>query len=183
MRKILPYFAVVILFAAITAAPASAHSELLSMTPLQNSTATSAPTQVVLTFSEKISPAGDGLTVTGPDGIRVDLNSPKTKNNILSVALGPISLNGHYIVNYRVVSADGHALEASAGFELLIPALAATPSAKISVSTENESGIDKGEGRSAGEKNLTIGLYLIAGVILGGGSLFWYRRWKGKPQN
>ena len=180
MRKVLPYLAAVFLFAAVTAAPATAHGELLSMTPLQNSTVTLAPTQVVLTFNEKISPAGDGLTVTGPDGIRVDLDAPKRVNNILSVALGPISLNGHYIVNYRVVSADGHPVEASAGFEILIPALAATPSAKISVSTENESGIDKGEGRSAGEKDLTIGMYLLAGVLLGGGSLFWYRRRQGK---
>lgn len=146
------------------------------MTPLQNSTVTSAPTQIVLTFNEKIFPAGDGLTVTGPDGIRVDTDAPKSKNNILSVALGPILLNGHYIVNYRVVSADGHPVEASAGFEILIAALTATPTAKILVNTENENGIDKGEGRSAGEKNFTIGLYLIAGVILGGGALFWYRR-------
>lgn len=165
---------------AVTAAPASAHSELLGMTPLQNSTVTSAPTKIVLTFSAKISAAGDGLTVTGPDGIRVDNGVPKIKSNVLSVGLGPITLNGHYIVNYRVVSADGHPVEASAGFEILIPALAATPSAKILVNTENENGIDKGEGRSAGEKDLTIGLYIIAGVILGGGALFWYRRRQSK---
>ena len=180
MRKVLPYLAATILLMAVIAAPASAHSELLSMTPLQNSTATTAPTKVVLTFSEKISPAGEGLTVTGPDGIRVDNDVPKAKNNVLSVALGPILLNGHYIVNYRVVSADGHPVEASAGFEILIPALTATATAKILVNTENENGIDKGEGRSAGEKNLTIGLYLIAGVILGGGALFWYRRRQSK---
>ena len=180
MRKVLPYLAVAFLFVAVFAAPASAHAELLSMTPLQNSTVKSAPTQIVLTFSEKISPAGDGLTVTGPDGIRVDNGVPKIKSNVLSVALGPISLNGHYIVNYRVVSADGHPVEASAGFEILILALAPTATAKILVSTEDESGIDKGEGRSAGEKDLTIGLYLIAGVLLGGGSLFWYRRRQGK---
>ena len=179
MRKILSYLATVFLLAAVSATPASAHGELLSMSPMQNSTVTLAPTQIVLTFNEKISPSGDGLTITGPDGVRVDIGGAKTKGSVLSIALGPISLNGHYIVNYRVVGLDGHPVVASAGFEMLIASLAATATAKIAVSTEDESGIDHGEGRSAGEKDLTIGLYLLAGVVLGG-FIYWYRRRQSK---
>ena len=146
------------------------------MNPAEDSISTSAPTKVVLTFNEKISPAGVGITVTAPDGARVDLGAPKVANTILSVGLGPISLNGHYTVNYRVVSADGHPVEESAGFDILIPALAATAKAKIEVKGEGETGIDHGEGRSSGQKNLTTALYLLGGVIVGGAFFYWYRR-------
>lgn len=176
MRKVVAYLASAFFFTALTIAPANAHSELLSINPAEDSISTSAPTKVVLTFSEKISPVGYGLTVTAPDGARVDLGAPKVVNATLSVNLGPLSLNGHYTVNYRVVSADGHPVEESSGFYILIPALAATAKAKIEVKGEGETGIDRGEGRSSGAENLATALYILGGVLLGGAGLYWYRR-------
>ena len=176
MRKFAACLAATLFITVFSIVPASAHDTLVSMTPARDSVSYSVPTQVVLTFDEKISPNGDGLTVTAPDGARVDVGTPTVMNTKLSVNLGPIRLNGHYLVNYRVVSADGHPVEASAGFEILVATLAATAKAKIDVSGEGESGVEKGEGRSGTEKDLTIAYYVLFAALLGGLYIYWRKR-------
>lgn len=146
------------------------------MIPAENSISQTAPTKVVLTFDEKIAPAGTGITVTAPDGARVDVGAPTVLNTELSIKLGPITLNGHYLVNYRVVSADGHPVEASTGFDILIASLAPTAKAKIEVDTGRESKIDKGEGRSAGENEVATVYYLLFAAILVGLFVYWRKR-------
>lgn len=176
MRRIISSLVAALFVTAFSIGPADAHDSLVSMTPAIDSISYTAPTQVVLTFDEKISPAGNGITVTAPDGARVDVGTPKVNGDVLSVDIGPITLNGHYLVNYRVVSADGHPVEASAGFDVLIASLAATTKAKIDVNSERENKIDKGEGRSDFERDLSIGYYLLFAVLLGGLYIYWRRR-------
>lgn len=174
MRKSLVLMASLFLSATVSAAPASAHSELVSMVPAIDSTVTSAPTSVVLIFNEKISTSGFGITVTGPEGLRVDTGAATVSATHLSIKLGPLSLNGHYIVNYRVVSKDGHPTEKSAGFDVLIASLTASTKPSIEVPDRNGTGIERGEGLARNGDDLSLGIIAITTII--GGLLFYLLR-------
>ena len=109
------------------AQPAWAHSQLVSMSPADGSTVSTPPTQVLLTFDENIQDIGDAVVVTGPDGRRVDEGPPGIVDATATEALAPRSLRGHYTVSYRVVSADGHPVTRTLGFDLSTGQQAAPP--------------------------------------------------------
>jgi copper resistance protein C len=110
------------------AVPAWAHSQLISMSPADGSTVAVAPTQVVLVFNENIQDIGDALIVTGPDGARVDDGPPEILDASATEKLQPLTVRGHYAVSYRVVSADGHPVTRTLGFDLSTGAVARTGS-------------------------------------------------------
>lgn len=91
-----------------TPASVSAHAEVQSATPAIDGTVDTLPASMTLTFSEEVKPDGITVTVTGPDGSRVDdgnaavdLNNPD--RNVVNVTLfsgGP----GVYKVHWESVS-------------------------------------------------------------------------------
>ena len=101
------------------ASPASAHSVLIAMTPTSGSLVMVAPSQVVLTFDSPIQDIGDVVIVVGPDGTHAETGSPVVVNNVVTVALKPITVPGHYRVAYRVTSTDGHPVTRELGFDYL----------------------------------------------------------------
>lgn len=156
--------------------PVSAHGTLVSMTPAIDSVVTTAPSEIVLTFDENVSPIGYGITVTAPDGTRVDVGSARVTAAELSVKLGPITLNGHYLVNYRIVSDDGHPVEVSTGFAVKIPGLSTTTKPEIDATGEGGSGIEQGEGRQDGDGALVNIFYLLLAAFIGGLYVYSLRR-------
>jgi methionine-rich copper-binding protein CopC len=98
------------------AGTAFAHSVLISMSPADGSTVSTAPSQVLLTFNENIQDIGAGVVVTSPDGTRVDSGPPSILDATVTERLKPLILSGHYMVSYRVVSADGHPVTRTLGF-------------------------------------------------------------------
>jgi len=88
--------------------PAYAHAVLESTSPEADSLIQEAPTQVVLTFSEPVSPVPDRVRVIAPDGSRVDRNEPRTSGQQLIIPLEPLTQPGTYLVSFRVISADSH---------------------------------------------------------------------------
>jgi methionine-rich copper-binding protein CopC len=96
-------------FAALLwAGPAAAHSVLLATSPARGGTVPSAPAKVVLTFNEM--PQGEFSTihVTGPDGKRRDDGHVQVVNDLVTEPLAGSRPAGRYVVDWRVVSADGH---------------------------------------------------------------------------
>ncbi|MFC1400633.1 MULTISPECIES: copper resistance protein CopC [Streptacidiphilus] len=93
------------------ATSASAHAALLSSDPAQNAVVQSAPTQIVLHFSEQVTLATDDLRVFDPSGKRVD-SGPTGHNGsddtTARVALASGLAQGTYTVAWRAVSADTH---------------------------------------------------------------------------
>jgi methionine-rich copper-binding protein CopC len=108
------------------AGPASAHSVLIAMTPTDGSLVMVAPSQVVLTFDSPIQDIGDVVIVVGPDGTHAETGSPVIVNNVVTVALKPITVPGHYRVAYRVTSTDGHPVTRELGFDYLTATAADT---------------------------------------------------------
>jgi copper transport protein len=93
------------------ATSASAHAALLSSDPAQNAVVQTAPTQVVLRFSEQVTLAADDMRVFDPAGKRVDSGSTGHNggdDTTARVALASGLAQGTYTVAWRAVSADTH---------------------------------------------------------------------------
>jgi copper resistance protein C len=100
--------AVVLALGVLLAPNAWAHTELVSATPADGSTVTTAPHRVVLTFDEAVGEVGDAIVVTAPGGGRVDDGPTQVDGARVSVGLERLTEAGEYTVAFRVVSDDGH---------------------------------------------------------------------------
>ena len=119
------------------AAPASAHAVLASSTPPANAILTTAPSEVVLTFSEAVRQVPDKIRVIAPDGSRADTGEPTFSGAVVSIAVDPLKPNGTYLVTYRVISADSHPV--AGGYTYSVGAPSAPPSAAGGTADEETS--------------------------------------------
>lgn len=108
---------------------AAAHTSLRSSDPEDGATVTTAPSTVTLTFDGPISTAELEVVVTGPDGAQYQADPPAAEGSVVRAGLAPLGPPGPYVVAYRVVGADGHAVTGEIAFELAQPAPAPAPPA------------------------------------------------------
>lgn len=100
-----------------------AHAALVSSAPAARSTLSAPPSRVTLTFSERLEPAYAHVTVWNAAGAQVDLRDgalDRDTRKVLAVSLPPLP-PGRYTVRYRVLSVDGHVVEASFVFTVGTP--------------------------------------------------------------
>lgn len=108
---LLGLFAVLLgLFAVLAgpAAPAGAHAARVRTAPAQNTVVDQAPSEIVVTFTEPVTPVRDKIQVIGPDGKRIDRDSPQVTGNDLRIPVRTNVPPGTYLVSYRAISADSH---------------------------------------------------------------------------
>jgi copper resistance protein C len=91
-----------------TAMPTSAHAQLVSVEPPDGSTAATPPTEVVLTFDERVSSSFAVVRVTSTAGVTVSQGPAKVDGTVVTEALVPHLPVDRYTVTFRVVSTDGH---------------------------------------------------------------------------
>ncbi|GHE82868.1 transport integral membrane protein [Streptomyces spiralis] len=104
------------------AGPASAHAALTGSDPQQGVVVDKAPTQVSLTFSEKVAMNDDSLRVLDPKGARVDTGTPSNiSGTTYAVRLRAGLSDGTYTVTYQVVSADSHPVAGAYTFSVGAP--------------------------------------------------------------
>ncbi|QTD99575.1 copper resistance CopC/CopD family protein [Streptomyces cyanogenus] len=118
----------VLLFIAVTGAllagagPASAHAALTGSDPAQGVVVDKAPTQVSLTFSEKVAMNDDSVRVLDPKGRPVQTGSPAgVSGTTYAVQLKSGLAKGTYTVTYQVVSADSHPVAGAFTFSVGAP--------------------------------------------------------------
>src|SRR5262245_62426070 len=108
---------------ALAPSPAASHAALLRSSPAARMAVSQSPPRVELWFSERLEPAYSSLSVWNESGARVDgqdvMVGPEDSHR-LSVSLAPLP-TGTYVVRYRVLSVDGHVLEASFTFTVKSP--------------------------------------------------------------
>jgi methionine-rich copper-binding protein CopC len=104
------------------AAPAAAHDSLTGASPADGATVTTAPEQVVLTFSAQVKDLGLTVLVTSPDGRRVGEGPARVEGRDVVAPLVALTEPGRYTVAYRVVSSDGHPIQGRTAFVLDVPA-------------------------------------------------------------
>lgn len=104
------------------AGPASAHAALTGSDPQQGVVVDKAPTQVTLSFSEKVSTNDDSLRVLNPKGKRVDVGKPtNTSGTNYAVQVRSGLPDGTYTVAWQVVSADSHPVAGAFTFSVGAP--------------------------------------------------------------
>jgi hypothetical protein len=100
------------------AGPAAAHAALVRSVPARRATVARAPARVQLWFSERLEPAYSSVSVRDAAGRRVDAGDARVDPDDparLSVGL-PALAPGAYTVRFRVLSVDGHVVEAALPF-------------------------------------------------------------------
>ncbi|MFI2202043.1 copper resistance CopC/CopD family protein [Streptomyces sp. NPDC020192] len=104
------------------ATPASAHAALTGSDPAQGVVVKQAPTQVSLTFSEKVAMNDDSLRVLDPRGKPVQTGKPaNVSGTTYAVQLKSGLGKGTYTVTYQVVSADSHPVSGAYTFSIGAP--------------------------------------------------------------
>ncbi|MBY3552638.1 copper resistance protein CopC [Modestobacter lapidis] len=100
----------------LTARPALAHATVVATTPADGARLDTAPTEVVVEFSEGVSLGAGYARVLGPDGQRVDTGTPTVQDGVLTLGLRNDLPDAGYVVTYRVVSADSHPITGAWSF-------------------------------------------------------------------
>lgn len=96
------------LILALPGGKASAHAAVESTSPTQGAIVTSAPNQVVITFSEHVQAVTSRIQVIDPDGKKIGNGTPKVVGDQLRIPVRTDGPRGTYLVSYRVISADSH---------------------------------------------------------------------------
>ncbi len=107
------------------ASTAAAHAELVSATPADGTVLDRPPSQVTLTFTEAVNLVSGGLQLLDPDGTAVPTPEPVVEGDTVRWPMPAALPDGGYLVDWRVVSADGHPV--SGAFSFAVGADAAPP--------------------------------------------------------
>jgi copper transport protein len=105
--------------AVLTAAPASAHVELISADPADGARLTSAPARVSVRLSENVGIQPDSIKVVDQRGTNVvsgPVFQPGDIAEELAVRLEPDLPDGSYLVEYAFVSTDSHPVRGTIAF-------------------------------------------------------------------
>jgi methionine-rich copper-binding protein CopC len=97
------------------AAPASAHTRLLSSTPGDGTTVPTAPDQIRLVFAQHLLGLG-AVAVEGPGGSNAAVGAAVLDGAIVTQQLAAHRPAGVYRLSYRIVSADGHPVSGEVTF-------------------------------------------------------------------
>jgi copper transport protein len=138
----------------LPASPASAHAALIGSIPAPGSIVGSSPTEIVVTFSEGITPVTGRVQVLDPDGKRIS-GTPTVAGTTLRIpvrkAAQPL---GTYLVSYRVISADSHPVGGAVTFSVGAPS--ATPPAAGPAETHRSVALATPVTRFLGYAGLTL---------------------------
>jgi methionine-rich copper-binding protein CopC len=149
--------------AIVGAGSASAHATRVATDPVENTELPQAPQKVSAMFNEALQPQFAAMTVVGPDGNLWSTGDPQVDGAVISVGVRPLGPSGTYTVNYRVTSADGHAVSGSWSFRLTV-ASTGTPGPSASATNPPADGIP------------VWPFFVAAGVIVAAGAFWAVRR-------
>ncbi|WP_082772033.1 copper resistance CopC/CopD family protein [Actinoplanes sp. TFC3] len=143
MKRALALLLLVLAAAGLTATPASAHAALISSSPEPGSVIGSAPTEIVVRFTENISIVADRTQVLAPDGKRIT-GTVSSSGPLLRIEVRHADQPlGTYLVSYRIISADSHPVGGALTFSVGAPSArpaesdptALHPSVRVAVPT------------------------------------------------
>ncbi len=154
------------LLAMAFAGPAAAHAVLESTSPVSGTTLAAAPRFVALTFDEPPQQQFSTIHVTGPDGQRKDSGSRVFRGAVLTVQLVGSAPAGRYVVDWRVVSDDGHPVSGQYSFSVSRTTRLAPPSTGAAVTH-----VSGGQSSSSSNAGLIAGI--VAAVVLIVGNIAW----------
>ena len=110
----------VVLFGLLGTAPASsAHAQLESSDPADGARLAAAPERVSLVFGEPVDAGFAQVSVRGPDGrSHWEAGPAQVSGERVTAPLRELGPAGRYVINYRVLSVDGHPVSGTIVFGL-----------------------------------------------------------------
>jgi methionine-rich copper-binding protein CopC len=96
---------------------ADAHAFLDHASPLVGSTVASAPSELVLTFTQSLEPAFSTVTVTGPGGAEAGQGKAQVSGNTMRIGIKGGGA-GTYRVHWHALSTDTHTTEGTFTFHV-----------------------------------------------------------------
>jgi methionine-rich copper-binding protein CopC len=160
--------AVATVAALAAAAPASAHDTIVSSSPAADSQLTTAPTEVVLTFSNNLisldENSGTAMTVADESGEDWVAGEPAITADSVTVPLAEGMPNGAYTVTWQVVSSDGHPTSGEYSFSVAVPEAPATPSASATESAAPDQSAEPSQTAEPSEAAETASWPLLIGL-------------------
>jgi copper transport protein len=116
------WFVVAALVASIAwASPVAAHGQLDSSSPAPSAVLETAPSEISLDFNEPVTPVARSIEIYNQDGQRIVLGEALLSPDDPSVLIAgdvPDIPDGLYVVAWRAVSNDGHAIEGAYSFQI-----------------------------------------------------------------
>jgi len=103
------------------ASPVSAHGQLDSSSPAPSAVLESAPSEISLDFNEPVVPIARSIEIYNQDGQRIVLGEALVSPDDPSVLIAkdvPAIPDGLYVVAWRAVSNDGHAIDGAYSFQI-----------------------------------------------------------------
>ncbi|MGW4681961.1 copper resistance CopC family protein [Micromonospora taraxaci] len=172
MRRTLGAAFAVLVALLVAAGPAWAHNSLRAATPVQQSTVTSAPTEIVLEFMSRLDPTFTTIVLTDAAKRKVVTGEPVVTGAKSMVQVTDTLPNGTYTVAYRVVSADGHPVQGSYPFTVADPTSSAAPVVEAATPSAAAAAVQPDGGPDAGV--LVAGVALV--VLVAVAAVLWWRR-------
>ncbi|MFG1994639.1 copper resistance CopC/CopD family protein [Actinoplanes sp. NPDC048988] len=121
MKRVLLLLLVALGVLAVPTSPAQAHASLLGAVPAPGSIVGTSPTEIVVTFSEAVTPVGGRIQVISPDGKRISGAARATGSTLRIPVRRADQPLGTYLVSYRVISADSHPVGGALTFSVGAP--------------------------------------------------------------
>jgi copper transport protein len=139
----------------VPATPALAHAVVTATSPAQGSVVSQTPRTVSLTFNEPVSPVPGRTQVIAPDGKRINDGDAVASGQTLSITLRDADRPlGTYVVSYRIISADNHAI--AGAFTFSVGAPSANTAGVAEVTTRTEVQVAVAVAKYAGYAGLTL---------------------------
>lgn len=110
------------------AGPASAHSQLVSTSPVDGAVLDTAPTEVRLTFDSTLLDDTDTISINDQNGNVVSSIHPKPEGDSVAIPWPEGTPAGTYQVAFRVVCGDGHPVVGAINVTLTAAAVAGATS-------------------------------------------------------
>ena len=160
---------------AITPALSFAHAELEKSNPVDGAALGKMPQAISLTFGEELLSLGEEgintLTLKDPNNAEVTLDSIVVKGSNLSAGIpaGTEAFpSGKYLIQYRVVSTDGHPVKGEIAFELTGGEVGVTTSSSPQIAPDHgsESSASNGSGINFALIFPILVIILVIGALL-----------------
>ena len=141
MKRLINLLTVVFL-TFISAVPAFATS-IVNTSPTAGSVLSVSPTAVTVKANANLLAGANDLTVTDPNGTRVDDGSVQVQGPVLMVGLKELKNSGLYTVNYTLMAIDDEPINGSFTFlynapdEIALPTPSPTETAVVTTSNAN----------------------------------------------
>lgn len=127
------------------AGPASANS-LVSTSPVAGSTVTAAPSAITLNTQDVVMDAGNTVTVTDPQGGRVDDGTLTVNATTVVAGLKLMTVSGVYTVAYSLLTNNDVPLQGTYTFTFKAPSVITTPTISTPTPTSSEAPASTGLG-------------------------------------